>query len=375
MSATWVPPQRVPNGFTLLDVCCKSGGASYGYYLAGFDVVGVDREPQPHYPFPFIQADLRDLDPEWIAQNFDASAWSPPCWAHSDLKHRTGLEYEDFIPEARELAVASGLPYVMENVEGAPLLDPLVLCGTQFEGLRVTRHRARSSAGIPLEGTALPSPRPGALHHLHRPFCGRMADRSSVMPVSRFPDDLVTAGLLVALLVVLIVAGVGTWWALRKENQEPTSYTRLGVPVDLPGEGPSPEQWAAMSTEEQEEFDNAALDEVEQAEIDAAADAQDFASSLRTGSGSTPCTARKTPAEGRPFPSPSSGGETAGCGSLCVGRRGFHRGGCRLRGLPGAAAAPGVGAGAVGGCVGAVDGRLRVPGSGRVPGPYRPGCG
>jgi site-specific DNA-cytosine methylase len=93
---------------------------------------------------------------------------------------------------------------------------------------------------------ALPSqvPVPGRCTTSH-PFCGRMADRSSVMPVSRFPDDLVTAGLLLALLVVLIVAGVGTWWALRKENQEPTSYTRLGVPVDLPGEGPSPEQWAA----------------------------------------------------------------------------------------------------------------------------------
>jgi hypothetical protein len=103
-----------------------------------------------------------------------------------------------------------------------------------------------------------------------------MADRSSVMPVSRFPDDLVTAGLLMALLVVLIVAGVGTWWALRRENQEPTSYTRLGVP----GEGPSPEQWERMSTAEQEEFDNAALDEAEQAEIDAAADAQDFAQFL-----------------------------------------------------------------------------------------------
>jgi hypothetical protein len=107
-----------------------------------------------------------------------------------------------------------------------------------------------------------------------------MADRSSVMPVSRFPDDLVTAGLLVALLVVLIVAGVGTWWALRKENQEPTSYTRPGVPVDLPGEGPSPEEWERMSTAEQEAFDNAALDEAEQAEIDAAADAQDFAQFL-----------------------------------------------------------------------------------------------
>ena len=134
-------PPRVPNGLTIADLCCKEGGASFGYYLAGFDVVGFDREPQPRYPFPFVQADLRDLDPEWLAQNFDAAAGSPPCWKHSDLAFRTGLDYEDFIPETRALFDASGLPYVIENVEGAPLRTPLTLCGTMFDGLRVSRHR------------------------------------------------------------------------------------------------------------------------------------------------------------------------------------------------------------------------------------------
>ncbi len=100
------------------------------------------------------------------------------------------------------------------------------------------------------------------------------------MPFSRFPNDLVTAGLLLALLLVLIVAGVGTWWALRRENQMPTSFTRLGVPMHLPGEGPSPEEWAVMSVEEQEAWDSAAVDVVEQAEIDAAADARDAAGFL-----------------------------------------------------------------------------------------------
>ncbi|MFF7946970.1 SAM-dependent methyltransferase [Streptomyces griseorubiginosus] len=138
---TFTLPPRQPNGYTLLDVCCKQGMASYGYYLAGFDIVGVDREPQPRYPFPFIQQDLRDLDPDWIAQNFHASAWSPPCWEFTDLKHRTGKTYENFIPEARAIAVASGLPHVIENVEGAPLKDPITLCGTMFDGLRVSRHR------------------------------------------------------------------------------------------------------------------------------------------------------------------------------------------------------------------------------------------
>jgi DNA (cytosine-5)-methyltransferase 1 len=158
-------PPRVPNGFTLLDVCCKAGGASFGYYLAGFNVVGVDREPQPHYPFPFIRADLRDLDPQWVAENFDAVAASPPCWAHSDLAHRTGREYEDFIPETRALLEASGLPYVIENVEGAPLRDPLVLCGTQFDGLRVTRHRLFESPFLLYPPQ--PCPRRHPLHFTH----------------------------------------------------------------------------------------------------------------------------------------------------------------------------------------------------------------
>ncbi|WP_330328142.1 hypothetical protein [Streptomyces pseudovenezuelae] len=100
------------------------------------------------------------------------------------------------------------------------------------------------------------------------------------MPFSRFPNDLVTAGLLLALLLVLIVAGVGAWWALRKENLMPTSFTRLGVPMHLPGEGPSPEEWAVMSVEEQEAWDTAVLDEAEQADIDAAADAQESAEFL-----------------------------------------------------------------------------------------------
>ncbi|WP_206302712.1 DNA cytosine methyltransferase [Streptomyces sp. WAC 01529] len=156
---SFVLPPRVPNGRTIADFCCKEGGASFGYYLAGFDVVGFDREPQPRYPFPFVQTDLREIDPEWLRQNFDGAAGSPPCWAHSDLAHRTGREYEDFIPETRELFEASGLPYVMENVEGAPLRTPLTLCGTMFEGLRVSRHRLFES------NVLLTAPRPCPKRH------------------------------------------------------------------------------------------------------------------------------------------------------------------------------------------------------------------
>lgn len=147
----------------LIDVGCKAGGASEGYRRAGFEVIGLDREPQPNYPFEFIQADLRDLDPAWLAANFEAAAGSPPCWDHSVLKYRTGREYEDFIPETRALFRASGLPYVIENVVGAPLLDPLMLCGTQFPGLRVKRHRLFES-NVPLTA---PGPHVRGRHPLH----------------------------------------------------------------------------------------------------------------------------------------------------------------------------------------------------------------
>ncbi|MET9816551.1 SAM-dependent methyltransferase [Streptomyces sp. NPDC006355] len=175
----------MPNGLTIADFCSKEGGASLGYYLAGFDVVGFDREPQPRYPFPFVQTDLRDVDPEWLGQNFDAAAGSPPCWAHTDLKHRTGLEYEDFIPETRELFEASGLPYALENVEGAPLLSPLKLCGTMFDGLRVQRHRLFES-NVPLSAPR-PCPKRHPLHFTHdkrKAHYGRLDEWSAFVTVT-----------------------------------------------------------------------------------------------------------------------------------------------------------------------------------------------
>lgn len=215
-------PPREPNGRTLLDICCKAGGASYGYYLAGFDVVGVDREPQPRYPFPFIQRDLRDLDPEWIAQNFDAVAASPPCWAHSDLKHRTGLEYEDFIPETRTLLRATGLPYAMENVEGAPLEDPLTLCGTQFDGLRVTRHRLFES-NVPL---TVPRPHPKGRHPLHFTHDKRKAHYGRLNEWTAFVT--VTGGGNSSKAAAEDAMGIPAGWMTKDElNQAiPPAYTR-----------------------------------------------------------------------------------------------------------------------------------------------------
>jgi DNA (cytosine-5)-methyltransferase 1 len=126
----------------LLDLFSCAGGAGMGYHRAGFEVVGVDIAPQPRYPFEFIQADCLTLDPAFIA-SFDAVHASPPCQSYSDLAKRNGNAdaWPRLIEPVREMLIQSGLPYVIENVEGAPLISPTILCGTMFPGLRVLRHR------------------------------------------------------------------------------------------------------------------------------------------------------------------------------------------------------------------------------------------
>jgi DNA (cytosine-5)-methyltransferase 1 len=130
----------------LLDLFCKAGGAGMGYHRAGFDVVGVDIEPQPRYPFRFVQADAL----EFLAahgREFDAIHASPPCQKYCALRHLAKTEdYPDLIPETRELLEATGRPWVIENTPGAPLRSPLILCGTMFRlrtncGAELRRHR------------------------------------------------------------------------------------------------------------------------------------------------------------------------------------------------------------------------------------------
>ncbi|HVC46239.1 MAG TPA: DNA cytosine methyltransferase [Terracidiphilus sp.] len=126
----------------LLDLFCCAGGAGAGYAEAGFDVVGVDIDPQPNYPFAFIQTDALRLDPKFLS-TFDAIHASPPCQSYSDLAKRNGNadKWPRLIDPIRDILLRSGLPYMIENVEGAPLRDPIILCGTMFKGLRVLRHR------------------------------------------------------------------------------------------------------------------------------------------------------------------------------------------------------------------------------------------
>lgn len=126
----------------LLDLFCCAGGAGVGYSEAGFEVVGVDISPQPNYPLPFIQADVLKLDRKFITL-FDAVHASPPCQSYSDLakRNRNADAWPRLVEPVREMLFRSGLPYVIENVDGAPLIAPAVLCGTMFKGLRVIRHR------------------------------------------------------------------------------------------------------------------------------------------------------------------------------------------------------------------------------------------
>lgn len=136
----------------LLDLFCCAGGAAMGYARAGFEVVGVD--PQPNYPFEFHQYDamivLDHLSTcgdscealPWL-RRFDVVHASPPCQRFSDLAKRNGngADWPDLVGPVRAWLEPLGIPYIIENVEGAPLTDPVMLCGTMFPGLRVIRHR------------------------------------------------------------------------------------------------------------------------------------------------------------------------------------------------------------------------------------------
>ena len=122
----------------LLDLFCGAGGAAVGYHRAGFEVAGVDHKPQKNFPFEFHQADAL----EFPLDGFDVIHASPPCQGYSaaSLGHRrAGKEYPMLIEPIRGRLLDSGVPYVIENVEWAPIRG-ITLCGTMF-GLGVFRHR------------------------------------------------------------------------------------------------------------------------------------------------------------------------------------------------------------------------------------------
>jgi DNA (cytosine-5)-methyltransferase 1 len=126
----------------ILDLFCGAGGCSVGYHRAGFEVVGVDIKPQPNYPFKFVQGDALGVlgDRADLAdEGFTVIHASPPCQAHTGVPNKRADHY-DVLEETRELLQATGLPWVLENVPGAPMPDAFLLCGSTF-GLPIVRHR------------------------------------------------------------------------------------------------------------------------------------------------------------------------------------------------------------------------------------------
>lgn len=164
----------------LLDLFCCQGGAGEGYRRAGFDVTGVDIEPQPRNPHRFIKADAL----EFLAAHgheYDAIHASPPCQAFSvATKAWNGRmkrdAHPDLIEPTRRLLQASGRPWVIENVPGAPLVEAAVLCGSSF-GLAVRRHRLFESS--------FPVMAPPCAHHLQvePKYPPTRSDRANLSPV------------------------------------------------------------------------------------------------------------------------------------------------------------------------------------------------
>jgi DNA (cytosine-5)-methyltransferase 1 len=115
----------------LIDLCCKAGGCSEGYRRAGWNVIGVDIELQPRYPFPFILADAIRAPIDWT--KVDAIHASPPCQAFTAMRTMPSAKaHTDLLTPMREFLKATGKPFVIENVPGAPMRRDVVLCGTMF---------------------------------------------------------------------------------------------------------------------------------------------------------------------------------------------------------------------------------------------------
>lgn len=153
-----------------LDLFCGAGGASYGLHLAGYDVTGVDINPQPSYPFTFYEVDARECN--FALFDYDFVWASPPCQAFTAYKRRKNhvKKRPNLIPETREMLKAWDGPYVIENVPGAPLNANLMLCGSMF-GLDVRRHR--------IFETNFHVPQPECAHHKQKPRFPQATNRKN----------------------------------------------------------------------------------------------------------------------------------------------------------------------------------------------------
>ena len=200
-------------GRKVLDLFCGAGGASMGYHLAGFEVTGVDIKHGKRYPFNYVRKDVMDLPIDYL-RSFDLIHASPPCQTYSitrNLRIAQGKQTTklDLIEPVRKMLIESGKPYVIENVMGAPLIDPVLLCGSAF-GLKVRRHRLFES-NTALKGTE----------------CNHKAQGRPVGVYGSLNDEIPNGGK-TATTIDEAKAAMGIDWMIWTEIVEaiPPAYTR-----------------------------------------------------------------------------------------------------------------------------------------------------
>lgn len=181
-----------------LDLCCGAGGASVGLHRAGYEVTGVDIKPQPHYPFGFVQADAREVAEDRAFLQQFALVWASwPCQGFSTITPDKS-RHADLITPGRALLEAAGVPYIMENVVGAPLAYSAELCGYMF-GLKTPRHRRFESNYLLLAPPHTP-------HGTRIPRAGRGATADGYISIAGHFSDVAAAR-----------AAMGIDWMTRDE--------------------------------------------------------------------------------------------------------------------------------------------------------------
>ena len=132
----------------MIDLYCCAGGAAMGYHQAGFDeIIGVDIVDRPNYPFEFVKMDALEFLRTADLSDVSFIHASPPCQCYSKLKHLSGNvekweeTHVDLVAPTREALIKTGKPFVIENVEGSPLINPIKLYGSQFPNLYTQRPR------------------------------------------------------------------------------------------------------------------------------------------------------------------------------------------------------------------------------------------
>jgi DNA (cytosine-5)-methyltransferase 1 len=212
----------------MLDLFSGAGGAAKGYFDAGFDVVGVDHKPMPHYPFEFHCADALEVLIDLIEDrstlggltldDFAGIHASPPCQGYSRLRARApSRRYYQLIEPTRQLLDLTELPYVIENVDTAPLRWPTLLCGAMFPPLRVIRHRLFES-NVALTAPVHPEHERVFTYDKRKGQYGKLDQRESFVQVTGGGNcTRAQAG-----------KAMGIWWMTKLELNEaiPPVYTQ-----------------------------------------------------------------------------------------------------------------------------------------------------